>query len=809
MENLLQDLRYGFRLLWKTPTFTVIAVLALGLGIGANTAIFSIVNAVLLRPLPYHDPEQLVQIWDNFRQLKLEKIWISIPEYVDYGKQTSLFSQTAAYDTWDINVATGGSAPERVKGILATASLFPMLGVNADVGRVFNEEEDKPGSNQVVVLSHGYWQRRFGGDRGVVGKTLNFDGKSYNVIGVMPAGFSFPDKDTEVWVPIAFEPSMFAETERGSRYINMVARLKPGVTLEQARTEIDTVASRLQQQYPQSYAANSGWGVSVVSLHEQVVGDIRKPLMILLGAVVFVLLIACANVANLLLVRAAVRQKETALRTALGASRGRLIRQLLTESVVLSLAGGALGLLLAYLGVNLILAASPEDILPIKEVGLDGWVLGFTLLVSLLTGVIFGLAPALQASKTDLNEVLKEGGRSTVGGKRQRTRNALVVLEVAMSLLLLVGAGLMIRSFLQLLRVDPGFKAENVLTMQLSLPQTKYTLPPQRAAFYRQVLQRLETVPGVRAVGAINQLPLTGSSSDRSFNVEGRPPQNPPPNAEFRVVSPSYFRAITIPLVKGRYLADSDQETSPKAVIINQTMARRYWPNEDPMGKRISFDGTPTQQNWREVVGIVGDVRQLGLGSDAKPEMYVPFTQFPRANMTLVVQTAGDPANVTSAVRGEVRAIDGDLPVYNARTMEQVLSQSVARQRLNMLLLGIFASVALALAAIGIYGVMSYTTAQRMHEFGIRTALGARPKDLLRLVLGQGMILALIGVGIGLVAAFVITRIMSSLLYNVSATDPVTFLGIAVLLLLVALAACLVPARKATRVDPMIALRYQ
>ncbi len=808
MGNLLQDLRYGLRMMLKAPGFTAIAVLALALGIGANTAIFSIVNAVLLRPLPYRDPEQLVQVWDNFRQLKLEKIWISVPEYADYGKLTGVFAQTAAYDTWDINV-TAGDAPERVHGILATASLFPMLGVNAEVGRVFNDEEDKPGSNQVAVLSHGYWLRRFGGDRGIVGKKLSFDGKTYSVIGVMPAGFAFPDKETEVWVPIAFDPSLFAETERGSRYINMVARLRPGVSVERAAAEMDATAARLQQQYPDSYAANSGWGVSVIPLHEQVVGDVRKPLIILLGAVAFVLLIACANVANLLLVRAAVRQKETAIRTAMGASRGRLIRQLLTESVVLSLTGGALGLLLAVVGINLILSFSPADVLPVKEVGLDARVLGFTLLVSLLTGVIFGLAPALQASKADLNEVLKESGRTTIGGKRQRTRSALVVLEVAMSLLLLIGAGLMIRSFMRLLRVDPGFKSEHVLTMQLSLPQTKYAQPPQRVAFYRQVLQRLEALPGVKAVGAINQLPLTGSSSDRTFNEQGKPPQNPPPNAEFRVVSPGYFRAVGIPLVKGRYFADTDQETTPKAVIINQAMARRYWPGEDPLGKRISFDGAPGQPNWREVVGIVGDVRQLGLGSEAKPEMYVPFTQFPRLNMTLVAQSAGDPAKLTSAVRSEVRAIDADQPVYNTRTMEEVLAQSVAKQRLNMLLLGIFAGVALVLAAIGIYGVMSYTTAQRMHEFGIRMALGARPKDLLTLVLGQGMLLALLGVVLGLVAAFLATRVMSSLLYGVSSTDPLTFIGVALLLLLVALAASLVPARKATRVDPIIALRYE
>lgn len=805
--DFIQDLRYAGRMQRKNPGFTIVAIIALALGIGANTAIFSVVNTVLLRPLPYKDPERLAMVWEDASKHGYPRDTPAAANFVDWRDQNTTFESMAAIADESFNL-TGVGDPERLEGRLVSANLFPLLGVDPQIGRTFTNEEDQPGSNRVAVLSYGLWQRRFGGDNGIVGKPLNLNGDTYTVVGVMPARFQFPSSDDELWAPIAFTTDQ--ATNRNRHYLQVVGRLKPGVSLEQAQTEMSTIAARLQQQYPQS---NADLGAAVTSLHEHLVGDIRPALLILLGAVGLVLLIACANVANLLLARAAVRQKEIAVRVALGARRGRLIRQFLTESVLLATVGGVVGLGIAYGGLVLLRAFIPENISQAREISMDLKVLGFTFAVSVITGLIFGLAPALQAARFNQTETLKEGGRdSATGSSGKRIRGLLVMSEVAVSLVLLIGAGLLINSFLRLRNVDPGFSADNLLTMKFVLPEPKYADFERRTAFYSDLVQRVEGLAGVKSAAVTTNLPLYRQGNSISFSIEGRPA--PPPGQEqivvTRIVSPGYFATMSIPFLSGRPFTDQDTPTTPRVVVISETMARRYWPGEDPVGKRIGAGRIQRPEDWIQIVGVVKDVRQFELTAEPRPQMYLSYRQAGFfAPRDLVVKTDVDPASLAATVRKTVWEIDKDQPVSNIKTMEEILLDSIARQRFSMLLLAIFAAVALILAAVGIYGVMSYSVAQRTHEIGIRMALGAQTGAVLKLAVSYGLKLVIAGIVIGLIAAFALTRVMSTLLFGVTATDPATFTLISLLLIGVAALASYIPARRATKVDPIIALRYE
>ena len=806
MADLWQDLRYSVRMLVKNPGFTAVAVIALALGIGANTAIFSVVNTVLLRPLPYRDPEQLMMVFEDSRAHGYPRDNPTIANFLDWRNQNTVFESMAAIAGTSLNL-TGAGDPERLVGYRVSASFFPMLGVNPELGRWFTPEEDQDGAARVAIIGHRLWQRRFGADPNIVGKALTLSGGSVTVVGVMPAGFGFYSPEDELWVPMAF--SREEQANRSMHFMDVVARLRPGVTQAQAQAEMSTIAARLQQQYPE---ANTNVGSEVVPVHEHMVGNVRRPLLIFLGAVGLVLLIACVNVANLLLARAAVRQKEIALRVALGASRWRLVRQFLTESILLGIIGGLFGLALAVYGLKLLTTIIPPNIPQIKNVSIDPWVLSFTILISLLTGLIFGLAPATQWSGLRPNDTLKEGGHNPVAGRGNRIRGGLIVAEVAISLVLLIGAGLLINSFLRLRNVDPGFRSENLLTMRVSLPATKYADAQQRAAFYTELNRRLENVPGVKSSAVTTNLPLYPQSSSDGIVIEGRP--KPPPNQEpvinIRVISPGYFETMGIPLLTGRQLSDQDTDASPNVTVISETMARRHWPNEDPLGKRISFGDPQTDADWIQIVGIVKDVRQSDLVTEIKPQLYVSYQQFRFfAPRDLVVKTEVEPLSLAPAIRKTIWEIDKDQPVSNVRTMDQIAWASVASQRFSMLLFAIFAGVALLLAAVGIYGVMSYSVAQRQGEFGIRMALGAQRSDVFKLTIGKGLKLVLLGVVFGLAGAFALTRLMATLLFGVGATDPVTFAAITLVLVAVGLLASFIPARRATKVDPLVALRYE
>lgn len=802
METLIRDLRQAFRSLLKRPGFTAIALIALALGIGANTAIFSLVNAVLLQPLPFPEPDRLVWAWGNIRNGG-NRASVAPLDYLDFRKENTTFEHLAATISVPVPVnLTGTGEPERLTSAAVTGNYFQTLGVTPVLGRTFTLENEDPALNQVAVLSYALWQKRFAGDPGILNKTVTLDGQACEVIGVMARDFNFP-QTAELWLPINFDRSPQMK-QRRAHFMRPIGRLKPGVTLAQAQADTDIVARRMEQQFPDT---NTGWNLRLVSLREQLVGGTRTTLWILFGAVGFVLLIACANVANLLLVRAASRQKEIALRTALGASRWRIIRQMITESVLLSLIGGVLGTLLAMWGIELLVLMSEGSIPPTAHVRIDLTVLGFTLLVSLLTGVLFGLAPALRTLKLSVSDTLKEGGRSGgEGARRNRTRSLLVVVESAVAVVLLVGAGLLIRSLYQLQNINPGFDARNVLTMRLDLPRKKYDQPAKSANFFQQLQARISALPGVETVGLVTELPLSGQPNDMPFTVVGRPATSSDQSfgADFRRVNVEYFKALRVPLTRGRNFTEQEMMQSAKVLVVSESLVNAVFPNEDPIGKRLQM--MMGKEPW-EIVGVVGDIRHRSLDTPPYSTMYMPSYQTIWTN--LVIRTQGDPSALTAAVRKEVQAIDPDQPIAAVRTMEDWVDRAVAAPRYRTTLLALFAAVALVLASTGIYGVMSYSVAQRTHEIGVRMALGARQRDVLKLVVSHGMLLVLFGVALGLAGAFALTRVMSSLLFGVTAKDPLTFVAVAVVLVLTALLACYIPARRATKVDPLVALRYE
>jgi len=812
--NTLQDIRYAFRMLLKRPGFTVIVVLTLALGIGANTTIFSAIDAVLLNPLPYKDPERLMVAWETNKQLGPE-MWdrneAAMGNFLDWRSRNQIFDQLGALFDTSMNL-TGVGEPQRIQSCVVTTNFFQVLGVQPMLGRSFLPEAETPGRPFTVIISHDLWQRQFGSDPNVINKSLTLNAHQVAVIGVMPPGFElqFPiTRHVDMWVPMVIDVADPDYHDRGNNFLYTVGRLKQGVSQEQAQTEMSLIAGQLQQQYPET---NAEKGVRVVPLHKQLVGNVESYLYMLFAAVGFLLLIACANVAGLLLARVTARHREVAIRIAVGASRWRLIRQLLTESVILSALSGLLGLLIAYGGVKLLVSLTPSEVPRLHEIGLHVPVFLWTLAISVLTGVLFGLAPAVQASRPDLNTALKESsGRNPGSLQGSGLRNLLVVSEVAVALLLLVGAGLMTKSFLRLQQVDPGFDAANVVTMNIALPTSKYR-QQQVLTFYDQLFERVKNLPGVKSVAGINPLPLSNSNVSSRFIVEGAPfvALADRPFAGVRVVTPDYFQTMSIPQLKGRSFTEQDREKTPNVIIVNEALASRYWPNQDPIGKRLGFfEEDPGKHEWREIVGVVGNVKSKALEIEVMPEAYFPYRQVPGNFMNLVVRTASDPVSMVPAIRNQVLSVDKDQPVSDIMTMEQRLVKSVAAKRFVMSLLGAFSILALGLAAVGIYGVMAYLVTQRTQEIGVRMALGAQKRDVLRLVVGKGMVLAFVGTAIGLVGSLALTRLMRSLLFEVTPTDWLTFVIVSVVLLAVALLACYIPARRATKVDPLVALRYE
>jgi len=803
MRILWQDIRYGARMLWKSPGFTAVVVAALALGIGANAAIFSVVDATLIRPLRYKDPDRLLMVWETFTARNRLRNVVSPANFLDWQAQNKVFQEMAALTDFPANLI-GVGEPEELRAQAVTGKFFAVLGVQAARGRTFRPEEDRPNAPAVVVLSHELWERRFGSDPGIVGRSINLDASPAEVIGIAPRGLRFVDK-ADLWALLRLDPARDYRKISG-RYLAAVARLKPGVSLEQARAEMHTIAKRLEQDHP---AFSKGWGVNLVPLEEQIAGELQRPLWVLLGAVGLALLIACANVANLLLARAASRQKELAVRASLGAGRWRVVRQLLTESLMLAAAGGAAGLLVARWGLDALIALAPADTPRLHEISLDLRVLAFAAGVCVLTALVFGLGPALLAARASLHDALKEGGRSPLAGLRsRRLSGALVVAEISLSLVLLIGAGLLIRSFARLTAVNPGFETGRLLTARVTLPGRNYQ-PQQRVAFFRDAIQRLKALPGVRSVSAVSWLPFGGRRSATGFNIEGRPKPGPGENpvTDVRTIHPNYFRTMGIPLLRGRDFTERDTAEAPRTFVINQALTRKYWPNEDPIGQRIAvFMG---DQVFGEIVGIVADIKDQTLDANVLPTVFYAHPHLTYGSMTLVVRATGDPAALAKAVTGVVRSLDPNQPVADIRAMEEVLSETVSRQRFNMLLLMVFAGVAVALAAVGVYGVMAYSVAERRHEIGVRMAVGARQGDVLRLVLGQGLLLALAGAALGLAGAAALTRLMASLLFEVKPTDPLAFAAATLVLAAVALLACYLPARRASRVDPLTALRYE
>jgi putative ABC transport system permease protein len=799
MRTLIQDLRYGARMLLKNPGFSLIAMITLALGIGANTAIFSVVNAVLLKPLPFEESERLVMVWNRGAEAAGgDRTPLAVADLLDWRAQSQSFAEIGAFQNSMFNY-TGGETPERVQAAGVTSNFFSMLGVLPSLGRTFFPDEERPGAQRVALLSDGFWRKHFAADPEAVGRAINLNGTSYTVIGVMPAALDFPSKKVELWTALQLQ----TPTRRGPYFLTGVARLKPDVSLDQARAE---ALNSLKSSFSGELDLN------VLPAVEFIVGDVRLALLVLLAAVTLVLLIAAVNVANLMLVRSAVRTKEISIRAALGAGRARIIRQLLTESLLLALAGGLLGVLLATWGIDLLLKLAPENLPRLDQIGIDGQVLGWTAVVTLMTGVLFGLAPAWQSSRISLNEALKEGGRSvTESPGRRRWRSLLVVSELALAVMLLIGAGLSVKSFWRLQHVDTGVGTERVLTMQLALRGQRYADAQQVDAFYPRLLERVEALPGVRAAAVSNSLPPDNIEFSSGFTIEGRPgdPSQPPPIAYMIRVSPDYFRAFSIPLLGGRYFSAADSANAPLVVLINETMARQFFSGEDPIGKRVNT-GNEQQPTWWQIVGVVGDVKYNGLADEVQPALYQPMLQATSGTVFLSVKTeAADPLSLAAAVRGEIKALDPELPVSQVSTLEQRFATAVSQPRFRTTLIALFAALALVLAVVGIYGVISYSVTQRTHEIGVRLALGAQTGDVLKLVLKQGAVLAVVGVVMGLCGSLALTRLLEELLYNVSTTDPATFIAISLLLTGVALLACYLPARRATRVDPMVALRYE
>jgi putative ABC transport system permease protein len=807
MNTLLKDLHFAIRTLVKRPGFALISIVTLALGIGASTAIFTVVDAALLRGLPYKAPDRLYHLWERTPQQEFGQREFSYPDYQDY-QQNTVFEGLAAY-TGGGGILSGQGEPELVAAPAVSANFFSVLGVEPMMGRAFLAGEDQQGGPRVTVLTYGLWQRRFGGDASIVGRALTINGASYTVVGVLPASFQFALRPADLWLP--YQPTQSQLTRRFMHGTNLIGRLKPGLSVEQAQSELSIIASRIAQQYQDSHAGTSA---KLIPLQEQVIGTVKPILFVLLAAVGFVLLIACANVASLLLTRSLARQKEVAVRSALGASRWRVIRQLLTESLLLSLAGGAAGLVVASLGVPALVAVLPASQLIampfLKALHIDATILAFSFVLSLLTGLLFGLAPALQSTRLDLNEVLKEGGRNMSAGSGHRLRSAMVMSEIALALVLLVGAGLMMKSLFRLLQVNVGFKTQNLLTMTVFLPGAKYTDVYQRINFNQQLNERIQSLPGVAGAGTVNILPLNAGNTTR-FNVEGDP--IPPPGQEveanIRTINDSYFKTLGIPLIAGRMFDERDKPDAPGVVIIGKSVADRLFAGRDPIGKRLSYAAIQGEPD--SIVGVVGDVKITGLDEATKPVLYYPYRQSAGPVANLVVRTNGDPNALATAVRNEIRNLEPDAALLNVRSMDQMIAETPASfmRRFPALLIGIFAGVALLLASIGIYGVVSYSVSQQTHYIGIRMALGAGRSDIIKMVLRQGLVLALAGVAIGVVAALALTRLLKGLLYGVQANDGGTFALVVTTLLVVALLACYLPARRATRVDPLVALRYE
>ena len=825
MSTLWQDIRYGVRMLWKNRGISAIVILALALGIGANSAIFSVVNTVLLRPLPFNEPDRLVFL--NEKSPVLDEMSISYPNFTDWRDHNQSFEKIGVYNRASYNL-TGAGDPERIVTVQMSADLFNVLRVNALQGRVFTNDEDKPGAAPVVVLSYGLWQRRFGGQTSIVNQAITLNNKSYTVIGVTPESFAGPSPGSsraEMFVPVGQLSDQVSWKERGNHPgLYGVGRLKPGVSFQQADADMNTIAANLEKQYP---ASNSGNRVRLRPMLEIYVSDVRRALWVIFAAVGFVLLIACANIANLLLARATARRKEMAIRTAVGASRWRLARQLLTESILLSLIGGGIGLIVARWGIDLILYVSPDSIPRSREIGLDWTVIGFTVGVSFITGILFGLIPALQAGEVDVHETLKETGRGMSG--RNWLRSSLVVAEVATTLVLLIGAGLMIRSFYLLHKVNPGFSYEHLTSFSVSLPQKKYATVETQASFYNRLLENIRALPGVEYSAAASGLPLGNNGWQTGFRIDGqpRPPRDQTPLMEACLVTPDYFRAMNIPVLRGRVFTDRDDrshlanvdlskmdedelmEAGLNKMVIDDEFARRHWPNQDPIGRYVVM-GPDENPKKIEVIGVVGRVKMESLNQNSdRVQGYFPFAQVPATGMTVIVKGTSDPSLLLSSIRAAVKEIDPDQPIYNPRSMYDIRAESVAPERLNLTLLSLFAGLALVLAIVGIYGVMSYSVTQRTHEIGIRMAIGARPRDVFAMILGHGMKLTILGVVIGLALAFGLTRLMETMLFGVAPTDVTTFTAISVLLVSVALLACYLPGRRATKVEPTISLRYE